>query len=94
MRISAEAEADLADIHTFIASDNPDRADSFLDEIEAAIARAASDPLHHPVRTDLPGHPHAAGYGRYRIYFLISKADILVLRVLHSARDIAEGFPA
>ena len=83
----------MGDIHAYIAGDNPSRADSFLDEIEAAIVRAAVDPLHHPARTDLPCNPRAASHGRYRIYFLVSKTEILVLRVLHSARDTMHGFP-
>ncbi|MBM3530940.1 MAG: type II toxin-antitoxin system RelE/ParE family toxin [Alphaproteobacteria bacterium] len=84
---SAEALADLAVLHAYIANDNPVAAD----RIAAEIVRA--------VRVLLPDHPHIGKPGRvsgtrelviprtdYIVPYRIQGDVVQVLRVYHAAR--------
>lgn len=87
-RVTAPAERDLADIGDYIALDNPVRAASFIDEIEARFAEIAEQPMHYRLRDEVLPGVRAAPHGRYLIYFRSERnGDVLFLRVLHSARD-------
>lgn len=90
--ISPAARFDLIAIGDYIALDNPPRAASFVAEIEAAIARIASNPLLHPARDDLAAGLRVTRHKRYAIYFLPSEEEIMIVRVLHGARDQAGAF--
>lgn len=53
MSILPAARADLIEIGDFIAVDNPDRAVSFVAEIEAKIIAVATRPESFPARDEL-----------------------------------------
>jgi toxin ParE1/3/4 len=89
-RVTAPAERDLADIGDYIALDNPSRAASFIDEIEARFTEIARRPSLYRLRDDVMAGIRAAPYGRYLIYFRHeSDGEVVFLRVLHGARDQA-----
>lgn len=82
-----EAEKDLEDIWLYIASDNPDKADKFLDEIEETSHKIAQftnlgrnrDELHQGLRS-FPA-------GKYLIFYLPISGGIDIVRILHGTRD-------
>ncbi len=86
------ARTDLVDVADFIALDNPERAMSFLAEIEAKMRQVSARPESFPVRDDVFQGMRAARHGRYLIFFLIGAEEVQVVRVLHGARDLPRLF--
>lgn len=87
-----KALADLAAIGRYIAEDNPDRALTFIAELEAKAARVAERPLGFPARDDISPGLRAALHGRYLILFRDLPEEVRVVRVIHGARDIGRAF--
>ncbi|MFC7555996.1 type II toxin-antitoxin system RelE/ParE family toxin [Pseudoroseomonas wenyumeiae] len=82
------ARADLIEIGDFIALDNPERALSFLMDLERVMRAAAERPGSFPARDDLYPGVRAARHGRYLIFFVEAREEVQVVRVLHGARDL------
>ena len=82
------ARMDLIEIGDFIALDNPERAASFVAEIEARMIEVAERPGSFPARDDLHRGLRSARHGRYLIFFVEAGDEVRVVRVLHSARDL------
>jgi toxin ParE1/3/4 len=86
--IADEARDDLVLIGERIARDNPRRSVAFIDEIEAHCERISATPLTHPI---LPGREatrlRRAVHGNYLIFYRIDPDHVVVIRVLHGARD-------
>ena len=78
------------DIWTFIAKDNPTRADSFLDELEDRMQRLADEPLLGPAREDLGEGLRYFPYGAYLIFYRLRTGGIEIVRVLHGARRLED----
>lgn len=70
LTILPSARQDLIEIGDFIALDNPQRALSFIAEIEARMIEAGQRPASFPSRDDLHEGLRAARHGRYLIFFL------------------------
>jgi toxin ParE1/3/4 len=90
--VSDKAESDLADIADYISLDNPRRALSFTEELEARFVDIGERPMSFPARPDWGVNKRSAVHGRYVIIFLVNDEDIKILRVVHGARDIDEMF--
>jgi toxin ParE1/3/4 len=86
------ARDDLLDIWLYIARDNPPRADSFLDELDALMSRLADEPLLGPARYDLGDGIRYMPHGRYLIFYPQRKDGIEIIRVLHGARRVEDLF--
>ncbi|AEO49778.1 plasmid stabilization system protein [Rhodospirillum rubrum F11] len=87
MVILPAARLDLIEIGDFIALDNPERAASFVAEIEARMIQAADRPASFPTRDELHEGLRSARHGRYLIFFIEDGDEVRVVRVLHGARD-------
>lgn len=89
VRLTQSARNDLLDAWTYIAEENMDAADGVLDAIEREAALLATQPMMGRARNEL-----ARGIRSWPTstpYILFNEADeqgILILRVLHHARDI------
>ncbi len=86
------ARADLIEIGDFIAADSPQRAVSFVAEIEARMREAAERPMSFPARDELHEGLRAARHGRYLIFFVEQGDEVRVVRVLHGARNLPRAF--
>ncbi len=86
------ARADLIEIGDYIALDDPERAASFVAEIEARMRAAAERPMSFPARDELHEGLRAARHGRYLIFFVEQGDEVQVVRVLHGARDLPRAF--
>lgn len=82
------ARADLIEIGDFIALDNPERATSFMAEIEVRMILAAERPGSFPGRDELHEGLRSARHGRYLIFFIQDDDEVRIIRVLHGARDL------
>lgn len=89
LRFSASAENDLLEAWLFIAEDNPDAADSILDQIEADARKLLLQPKMGRSRDELAGGlrswPTATPYV---LFYFADAQGILIARVLHHARDL------
>ena len=92
------AEMDLLESALFIAEDDPDAAQRFLNEAENAFARLAEFPeigsprvASDPSLAGLRLWP-VPGFEKFRICYVPRADHIDVLRVLHGARDSERFF--
>ncbi len=83
--LSPRAAADLEDIVEYIARDNPERAATFVEELEAKCRAVAAAPDIYPARPDLAPGLRMAVHGRYLVLFreLPGQTAVRVERVLH-----------
>lgn len=87
--ISAQAEDDLSALRYWIGEDNPSRADSFLDELEAKIADLEQWLLRFPVAFQCSaGLVHRRVHRGYRILYVVNNDPVEVLHVHHGSRDV------
>ena len=86
------AETDLDDLWWYIAQDNPDAADRFLDKIEERCQAMAQFPLMGLSRDELLPSLRSLPVGKYLIFYLPIEDGILVVRVLPAMMDIDAFF--
>jgi toxin ParE1/3/4 len=87
-----QAETDLDEIWWFIAQDNPDNADRFLDKIEERCQALAQFPHLGVSREELVPALRSLPVGNYLIFYLPIEDGIEVVRVLPGMRDIDAMF--
>jgi toxin ParE1/3/4 len=88
--ISPRAAADLDELAAYIARDNPDRAASFVAELEAECRAAASNPKIYPLRSDLAAGLRMLVHRPYLVFFrdLEGQDTVRIERILHGARNL------
>jgi plasmid stabilization system protein ParE len=86
--VADEAEIDLEDIADRIAADNPARALSFVRELRTICSTLSDRPLAWPL---VPNHERGGVrrrvHGAYLVFFRVVSDAVIVLRILHGARD-------
>ena len=92
LSFSPEAEADLLDIATYIAADDPRRALSFAEELEARCAALQDYPHRGRPRPELAPDLRSVPHGRYVIFYTPRGDTLRVERILHGARDVEGEF--
>ena len=85
---SAIAQAELTDIAAYIAQDNPARALSFVDELEAKCQGVGRAPGIGTARPELGDGVRMLPHGRYLIFYRELDGAIRIERVMHGARDV------
>jgi len=83
------AEADLAEIWAYIADESEAAATRLLDKINATCARLLGFPMLGPPREQLAPGLRVIFQGNYGIYYVLRDQEVIIVRVLHGARDIA-----
>lgn len=93
IEIRPQARIDLVNTWTYIADDNPAQADAFLDRINELLRILALHPDMGRKREELSRELRSFSAGRYVIFYqpLTNRSGIIVVRVLHSSRDIHRG---
>jgi plasmid stabilization system protein ParE len=88
VHLSAEAERDLEVIGDYIASDNPARALSFLQELRSKCLGLADMPERFPLvpRYEATG-VRRRGHGDYLIFYRVEAEKVIILHILHGARN-------
>lgn len=86
------AARDLEEIAEYIAQDNPRRAAGFVQKIREQCQKIASSPLGYPERSDIVEGLRSCAIGNYLIFFQPRDGAVLIVRILHGARDIAALF--
>ena len=85
-RFSRKAEADIAEIGDFIASDDPRRAVSFVAKLRERCRKLVEFPDAFPLRPELGEGVRMALLGVYRIFYVRHPDVLEIRRVLHGAR--------
>lgn len=89
MRFTDSAETDLLEMWLNIAEDNPSAADESLDSIRATVALLGSQPEMGRARPELAdGLRSFPTRTPYIVFYLPDNDGVLIVRVLHHARDI------
>lgn len=86
--VAPRARRDLIEIGDFIATDNPQRAVTFVEEIIARFDVIAAVPRAFPSRNDLGHGLRLAVHGAYVILYRVSAREVRIESVAHGARDL------
>ena len=93
IRFSSSAEADLLELWLTIAEENLVAADESLDSIQSTVSLLGSQPETGRVRPELAdGLRSIPTRTPYIIFYLPDADGLLVVRVLHHARDIDANY--
>ena len=96
-QFTPQAIADLFDIWSFIAQDNPTAANRVEEAVFRACDFLADSPLAGRRRKDLTPHPVrfwvVQPYPNYLVVYDPEKKPLQVIRILHNARDLPSLFP-
>jgi plasmid stabilization system protein ParE len=91
-QFTPQATADLLDIWSFIARDNPDAADRVEVAVFEACDLLADSPLAGRMRKDITALPLrfwvVHPYSNYLIVYNPDSEPLQVIRILHGARDL------
>lgn len=87
--VAAKARADLFEIAQYIARDNRERARTYIVELNEKIRAVAREPELYAVKESWGGAYRSALHQRYHIIFRIEAEQVVFVRILHGARDIA-----
>ena len=85
---TSKAEEDLLEIWSYVADDSLDAADRLLDDIDQACTLLAEMPQAGRTREELGPNLRSLAMGNYVIFYRPSDNSIVVIRVLHGARDL------
>lgn len=86
------AEQDLEEIGDYIAQDNPDRAASFVMDLQAQCRKICTNPGGYRRRPELSDELRSCAYGNYVIFFESTNDLVTIIRILHGARDLPAVF--
>jgi toxin ParE1/3/4 len=87
-----KAAEDIAAVWDFIADDNPDAADRWVDQLDTQLRLLATQPLMGRARVELAPGIRSFSFGRYLVFYLPIGDGIDVVRVLHGTRDVDAAF--
>lgn len=89
VRLTHSAEADLLELWLYIAEENLVAADEALDSIQSTVSLLATQPEMGRARPELADELRSFPTRiPYIIFYLPGDDGLLVVRVLHHARDI------
>ena len=89
---SPAAEADLIDIALYIAQDNPARAATFTEALQAACLKLGDGPGIGRARPELGDGIRMLPSGNYLVFYRVQRVSVRIERILHRARDIDSLF--
>ncbi|MHA6723537.1 type II toxin-antitoxin system RelE/ParE family toxin [Sphingomonas sp. RS2018] len=93
LRTAPAARTDLRDIGTYSKTTFGSRVGSdYLDGLIGAFDRLAARPMAGVAERDLGEGMRSFLYRSHRIYYRVEGDDLLIVRVLHHARDITTIF--
>lgn len=88
LELSRFVESDLDDIADYIAQDNPRRAITFIQEIQAKFHEIRHNPLLYQLRPEIGEGARMTTLGNYVILFRVTGASVRIERVLYGGRDL------
>jgi toxin ParE1/3/4 len=92
LTFSPLAEDDLSRIEDYVGRDSPERALSFIARLRGRCAKIAAFPEAAPLRPEVGEGIRMVPFGRYLIFYKADGRDILIVRIVHGARDYSSLF--
>lgn len=92
VRYAPEARSDLADIWSYIASDNSRAADRVISNIMKHCEMLSRMPRMGRLRVELAPELRSFAVGDYVIFYRFKEREIFVARVLSGDRDLEHIF--
>lgn len=86
------ARVDIAEIWQYIVEDSEAQADAFIDRFDSQFHLLSLQPRLGRRRDELVTGLHSFPFEQYVIFYTAVKNGIELVRVLHSARDVATQF--
>ena len=83
-----QALADVIEIYHYIAERSPKGAVTTLRKIDAAVQMLANNPDAGRSRTELAPRLRSFPAGRFMIFYVHGAAQLDIVRILHTARDL------
>jgi toxin ParE1/3/4 len=94
LTITESARADLREIRAYIAKDNPAAARRVVERLRAQARKLAATPGIGRHREDLRPELFSFPVGRHILFYRPQPGGIVLVRVLHGARDLPALFSA
>jgi toxin ParE1/3/4 len=94
LTITESARADLREVRAYIAKDNPAAARRVLERLRAQARKLAQTPGIGRSRKDLRPDLFSFPVGRHVLFYRSQPGGIVLVRVLHGARDLPALFSA
>ena len=91
IKFTPQSLRDLSDIRDFIKQDSLENAERFVQRLEDQCQKLASHPYVGRLRTDVPGRLRSIAFGRYVIFYKPVGGAVIVVAVVHGARDISRA---
>src|SRR5512134_2333378 len=92
LTITSHARADLQEIHSHIAKDNPEAARRFVERLRTKARQLAETPGIGRIREDLRPHLFSFPVGQYLLFYREQPGGIVLVRVIHGSRDLPAIF--
>lgn len=89
---TAASRQDYSDIHSYIAADSLQNASSLLRRLDARLKLLSENTLMGRRRPELAENLRSFPEGNYVIFYQPLEDGIILIRVLHSARDITAEY--
>jgi toxin ParE1/3/4 len=89
VRTTAHAETDIRSIAQWIARDNVHAAVKWVDDLTGEFSKIAQTPGIGTNRQDLRPKLRSIAFGNYIIFFKSMNKGVIIVRVIHGARDYA-----
>ena len=86
---SYKSNEDLENIADYISSDNKNSAKSFVRKIKERCKKIADVPLGYPIAFEYSDKIRKVQFGNYLILYTIVDEKVIIMRIIHSARDSA-----
>lgn len=90
--VRPEAKSDLDEIWWYIAQDNPNNADKFLDRIQETLLTLADHPIMGISRDQIKNGIRSHIVGNYLIFYFPLQDGVDIIRVMNRVRDIESLF--
>jgi toxin ParE1/3/4 len=90
--LTEQAEADLEAIGDYIAAESPLGAMAFIRQIREQCERISRAPYAYAARPQLGAGIRLCPHGNYLILFSAAEEEVLIVRIVHGARDIVALF--
>lgn len=94
VRLSRRAVRDIEGIAVYIAQDDPNAAAEYVDRLQARFQILAENPRMGRDADDFGVDVRAFPIGNYVVFYRAVSGGVLIVRVLHGARNLAQVFKA
>jgi toxin ParE1/3/4 len=88
-RFTVAAQRDLAGIWWYIARDNENAADRFVESLKERCERLGQNPRSGVSRDAISRGLRNIVYGEYLIFYRVARPGVRIVRVLHGRRNLS-----